>query len=119
MTSWGLSDWIQVVTSIIGSAAALIAIIAAVWWFLAPRLKSWAERELLQPVKRVDRQVSENHHANAQPTLPDRLDTVSGQLMRLAGQVTDHQAASMRTIQHMNRRIGALERRVDHMESNA
>ena len=55
-------------------------------------LLPWLRDKLVDPLHETHRQVSENGHANAAPTIPDRLEDLAGQV---AEATADHQRQSV------------------------
>ena len=58
----------------------------AVRYILLPYLKE----HLVTPVKQVEKQVTENHHSNAEPTVLDRIDDVQQEVRALARMFDGH-----------------------------
>lgn len=47
-------------------------------------LLPWLREHLVAPMKQVEKQVTENHHSNKNPTVLDRIDDVQNEVMALA-----------------------------------
>lgn len=79
----------------------------AVRFVLLPYLRD----HLVGPVKEVQKQVTENHHATPeQPTLPDKLDDLATQLRALAHVMDVHMEWSEEQVNITNRKIKALRK---------
>jgi hypothetical protein len=50
-------------------------------------LLPWLREHLVIPVNQVKKQVTENHHANETPTIPDRIDDVAVQVFDASLQI--------------------------------
>jgi hypothetical protein len=99
-------DTRDLITWVLGTITTLIVISATVVRFV---LVPYVRDHLVQPVRDVHRQVTENHHSNVNPTLPDLIDDVSREVHALAGVVEGHLNSSDRWLSAMLRRLDALE----------
>lgn len=69
---------------VIGTIIGMLVILAyAVRFILIPYLRD----TLVAPIKETHKQVTENHHSNAQPTVLDRIDDVQQDVQRTQGDV--------------------------------
>jgi hypothetical protein len=80
----------------------------AVRFVLVPYLRD----HLVQPVQEVKRQVTENSHANAEPTLPDLIDDVRGEVRALSRVLEGHMSSSDRWLDVVMDKLHGLERAV-------
>lgn len=60
-----------------GSIITLAGAASVIWWLVKPRIEDWAEEQLIRPVRETHHQVTVNHHSSAEPTILDRLDTLT------------------------------------------
>lgn len=73
------------ITWMLGTTASILVLVGIlVRYVLLPYLRE----HLIAPVKQVEKQVSENHHSNKEPTVLDRIDDVQTELRALVKQVT-------------------------------
>jgi len=77
----GLITWLLATTI---TAATLVGL--SVKFILLPYLRD----HLVDPMKQVKKQVTENHHSNTVPTVLDRIDDVSKQVGSLGEVVAEH-----------------------------
>lgn len=71
----------EAITWTLGTIVTVCVIIGlAVRFVLMPYLRE----HLITPVKQVEKQVTENHHSNAQPTVLDRIDDVQSSVEAVA-----------------------------------
>lgn len=103
------SDTRDAITWVIGTALGLLMLAGlAVRYVLIPYLRD----HLVQPVADVHKQVTENHHANAQPTMLDRIDDVHTEVRALAKVMDGHLDASDRWLDHITRELHDLHDKV-------
>lgn len=93
-----------IVTALTAVTLALGLIGAATRYVLLP----WLREHLVNPVRQVEKQVTQNHHANDPPTILDRIDDVSVQLMALARMFDGHLEWSEDEVQRLWRAIDSL-----------
>lgn len=70
----------NVATALLIGCGALVTVAGAVtvlWWLVAPRVKAWAEEQIIGPLRQTHHQVTVNHHSSKEPTILDRLDTLT------------------------------------------
>lgn len=80
-----MSEPLTLIVGVLTAATLLLGLIGlAVRYALLP----WLREHLVEPVEHVKKQVTENHHANAMPTLPDRIDDVAQQVFDASLQVS-------------------------------
>lgn len=72
---------------------------------LVPYLKE----HLVSPMREVQRQVTENHHSNVVPTLPDRIEDVAVDVRALTDALDKHLASSDRWLDKLTGRLALLE----------
>lgn len=72
-----MSDMWKMVLFVCGSIITVAGAAGVVWWLVKPRIAEWVERELIQPVRETHHQVTVNHHSSDEPTILDRLDTLT------------------------------------------
>lgn len=96
----------DLITWVLGTITTLAVLsAAAVRLVLVPYLRD----HLVEPVRDVHRQVTENHHSNNEPTLPDLIDDVGRDVSALAQVVEGHLNSSDRWLNAIIRRLDALE----------
>lgn len=120
------ADARELITWILGTTISLSILLGlAVKFVLMPYLKE----HLVRPMKQVEKQVSENAHANKQPTVLDRIDDVKVQVESLSAGIeearadrlalhrmfAEHSDWSQRWVDVIEREI-ALLRRMEKME---
>lgn len=87
-------DW-QVVSAALGSAVSLSVLAGlAVRVALVPYLRD----HLFAPVQQTNKQVTENHHSNDQPTVLDRLDDVHNEVKAMSRMFDGHLDWSQREV---------------------
>ena len=105
----------DLITWVLGTiVTGLVLIGFAVRYVLMPYLRD----HLVKPVEAVRKQVTDNHHANAEPTLPDRIDEVRTEVSALARFLEGHVQSSERWLDMLVARIEALEDKVRHHHPN-
>lgn len=77
-------------------------------------LVPYLREHLITPVKQVEKQVTENHHSNAQPTVLDRIDDVQQSVKALAGVLEGHMTWSERWTDLIEREIDLVRREHGH-----
>lgn len=104
------------VTWVLGTLISLCVLGGLVVRFV---LLPWLRDHLTDPVRDVQRQVSENHHKHTPPTLPDRIGNLSTDVNSLARVLEGHMATGDRWLEHieeslsmLNSRVAMAERRV-------
>ena len=70
-----------------------------IWWLVAPRVKSWAETQILTPVRETHHQVTVNHHSSDEPTVLDKLSDLEHAIADVATEnlKQNHEIAGIRT----------------------
>lgn len=75
-------------------------------------LLPWLRDHLTDPVREVQRQVTENHHKHTPPTLPDRIDEVSTDVKALAQVLEGHLESGDRWLEYVVDALRNLNSRV-------
>ena len=102
---------LDVVASVLGTALSAAALMGlGVRFVLMPYLRD----HLIRPVDEVHRQVTENHHSNDVPTLPDRIDDLQQEVTALARVLEGHLESGDRWLDSITHRLTILEDRVQH-----
>lgn len=104
------------VTWTLGTIIALFTVLGLIVKFvLVPYLKE----HLVDPMKQVEKQVSENHHSNEVPTVLDRIDDVSKAVTSLRDELkTEVRVLASMYEGHMewsDRWVKLIEREIDHI----
>jgi hypothetical protein len=106
-------DTRDLITWTLGTALACGALIAAaVRLVLLPYLRE----HLVDPVREVKKQVTENSHSNPEPTVLDKIDDVRLQVGALARVIDGHLDSSDRNLDLIDRSLALVERRLDLLE---
>jgi len=80
-----MSDSVTLLVGVLTAITLCLGLLGlAVRFILLP----YVREHLVEPVRSVEKQVTENHHANPHPTLPDRLSELSTQNMDLSLQIS-------------------------------
>jgi hypothetical protein len=101
----------------IGTAlTAVIALLAllgmAVRFVLLPYLRD----NLVRPVDEVHKQVTENHHRNDEPTLPDRIEDVHDEVRALSQVLNGHLESGERWMELYDRELELVKERQQLVE---
>lgn len=72
-----MSDAWKLVLGVCASIVTLAAAAGVIWWLIKPRIVAWVEDQILRPVRETHHQVTVNHHSSTEPTVLDRLDTLT------------------------------------------
>lgn len=76
------------ITWVLATTLAVCAVVGMlVRWVLLPYLRE----HLVEPMKTVKKQVTENHHSNHEPTVLDHIDDVGQQIESLRGDLQEMQ----------------------------
>lgn len=95
------------ITFTLGTFVTICTIIAlAVKFILLP----WLREHLVAPVAETRRQVSENNHANPEPTLPDRIEDLATDIRALTHVMDQHLSWSDRWSALVEREVDQLRR---------
>jgi hypothetical protein len=65
---------------LVGGLTAVTLTVGLVGLSVRYALLPWLREHLVIPVNQVKKQVTENHHSNETPTIPDRIDDVAQQV---------------------------------------
>lgn len=97
----------EAITWTLGTIVTVCVIIGlAVKFVLMPYLRE----HLITPVKQVEKQVSENHHSNAQPTVLDRIDDVQQSVKAVARVLEGHMEWSEQWVELIERELELTRR---------
>lgn len=95
------------ITWILGTGLSLAAVLGiSVRFILLPYMRE----HLVQPMKQVQKQVTENHHHNAEPTVLDRIDDVQQSVGALTRVIDGHLDWSEKWVDLIEREIALLRR---------
>jgi hypothetical protein len=72
-----VNDAWALVMVICGGIITLAGAAGVIWWLVKPRITDWLEDQLVRPMRETHHQVTVNHHSSAEPTILDRLDTLT------------------------------------------
>lgn len=90
------------------AALALLALLGmAVRFVLLPYLRE----HLVVPVEQVHKQVTENHHRNDEPTLPDRLEDLHDEVKAVAQVLSGHLDSGERWMELYDRELELVKDR--------
>lgn len=104
----------DLVTWILGTTLSISAIIGLVVKFV---LMPYLRNHLVEPMKQVEKQVSENHHSNLKPTVLDRIDDVQQSVQEMRSEI---QVMSSMYEGHVNwseKWSGLVERELDFVKN--
>lgn len=79
-----MSETVNLIVGVLTAVTLLGGMVAAATRYM---LLPWLREHLVKPVEHVKKQVTENHHENETPTLPDRIDDVAQQVFDASLQV--------------------------------
>jgi hypothetical protein len=100
----------DVITWTLGTFITVCTIVALATRFI---LLPYMRDHLVDPVKEVRKQVTENHHATfEQPTLPDRLEDLHSEVRGLARVMDVHMQWSETEHEVMHRKLRALRKTI-------
>lgn len=107
-------DTRDTVTWVLTTLIALTVLIGlAIRLILLPYLRE----HLVAPMAQVKRQVSENHHHNKEPTLPDRIDDVAQATSAVGRDVKALTRVFDEHLEFSDRWIDLIEREIDLIKS--
>lgn len=86
----------------------VVAVLGLLGWLVKPRLIQWIRVEVIEPMQTIKKQVTENSHANPEPTVLDRLSDVIDRVEK-----TDRSVLALTTI------VGNLDGKADRIEHKA
>lgn len=72
-----MNDAWALVMVVCGGIITLAGAAGVIWWLVKPRITDWLEDQLVRPMRETHHQVTVNHHSSAEPTILDRLDTLT------------------------------------------
>lgn len=103
----------ELVTWLLGTMLAGSAVVGLGARFV---LLPWLREHLVGPVQQVKKQVSENQHANQQPTVLDRIDDVQTELKALGKMFDGHLQWSERWVDLIEREMVVMRMEREHKE---
>lgn len=104
-----MSDAWTLIVGVCGGILAIAGVLSLMWWLVKPRITDYIEEQLARPVRETHHQVTVNHHSSAEPTILDRLDTLSTEV-----------GAQSREFESLHENVANLtEMLVDHLRAQA
>lgn len=105
----------DLISWILGTTVSLSIIIGLIVKFI---LMPYLRDHLVRPMKQVEKQVSENHHSNKNPTVLDRIDDVQQDVKALRAEMAGMARMYEGHLNWSERWVGLIERELDLVKKN-